>query len=229
MEQTNSKSWSSSKVFWGSVIIILLITSAAFYSFKEKEKGLRIYTEKKLVETINKKETVENELIETIKAKEDVEEELVTEKERSLALEKEVEEREHQVKLVLEKLEKEEIARRQAEAHLIIAMEGKRVLEEKLRGPARRSKTVKLGAIIVKPAPLLTGKVLAVNEAYDFIIVDLGRANDMTIGDILSVYRNDGLIGRVQVEKVEEKNSAAAILPEWQGVEFKENDEVRGI
>jgi len=43
------------------------------------------------------------------------------------------------------------------------------------------------------------------------------------------VYRNDEFIGRVEVEKVEEDFSAAVILPTWQDVEFKENDEVREI
>ena len=222
MENTNLRQLVGPKFFWGMIMVLLLLAGITFYMLQENERTLRMFTQKQLTETIREKHMVQKRFVA-------VKEELTAEKEKSYVLEKEVEEKERQIVLTLEKLEKETAARRQAEAHLIIAMEGKRVLEEKLRGPARRSKTVKLGAIIVKPAPLLTGKVLAVNEAYDFIIVDLGRANDMTVGDILSVYRNDGLIGRVQVEKVEEKNSAAAILPEWQGVEFKENDEVRGI
>lgn len=156
-------------------------------------------------------------------------EELTAEKEKTLALEKEVEEKEHQIELALEKLEKEIAARREAGAQLIIAMKEKGILETKVRELTKATKTVELEKIVVKTTPRLIGKVLTVNKEYSFVVVNLGRENKLKLGDVLSVYRNDEFIGRVQVEKVEEMVCAAAILPEWQDREFRENDEVREI
>jgi len=195
--------------------------------FKEKEKTLRIYTQKQLAETVKNKKAVENKLIVTVRSKEILQGELSAEKEKSLTLEKEVKEKEHQIKLTLDKLQKEITVRREAEARLIMAMKERRILETKLREFTERPKTVALEKIVVKTAPGLAGKVVMANKEHGFIVVNLGRADNLGLGDILSVYRNGEFIGRAQIEKIEEKVSAAAILPEWQGAEFKENDEVR--
>ena len=66
-----------------------------------------------------------------------------------------------------------------------------------------------------------------VNKEYAFVVVNLGHQHNLNIGDILYVYRNDELIGKVQIERTEENMSAAAVLPDWQNAEFKENDVVK--
>lgn len=229
MKKINLKSLVKSKFFWGSIIVILLIATSTFYILKEREKALRIYTQKQLTETIDEKKAVENKLAETVNAKEIIEEELVAERERTLVLEKEVQEKEAQIKLTLDKLQTEITARRKAETQLIIVMRAKRGLEVRLSKFAKRPKTIELEKILIKPASVLVGNVLAVNKEYGFIVVDLGRANNLKLGDVLSVYRDDEFIGRVQVERVEERICAVTILPDWQDVEFKEYDKVRGI
>ena len=214
MPKINWKSKVSAKVFW-PCMIILLFTSITFYMFKEKEKALRIDTQRQLVETIMEKKEVENELIETIKAKE--------------AVVEEVRVKERQIKLVLDKLEKEIVSRRIAEIQLILATKEKRTLRTRLRQLTETPETIELEKVVVKAAPVLVAKVLMVNKEQAFIVVDLGREDNLRIGDTLSVCRNGEFIGRAEVEKVQEKVSAAAILPQWQDVEFKENDEVRQI
>lgn len=201
-------------ILWPS-LIILLATSVTFYMLQEKEKELRIDTQRRLAESVGEKKKVENELIVTIKAKEIIEEKL--------------QEKEHQIKLVLDKLEKEIIARREAQIQLVIAMQEKRILAARMREVMVTPKNIELEKIVVKTVPELAGKVLVINKERAFIVVDLGRVDKLMLGDILSVYRGSEFIGRVQVEKVEEKVSAAAILPDWKDTEFKENDEVRGI
>lgn len=202
------------KVFWSS-IIILIISCVTFYILKEKEKELRINTQRQLVETIREKNTVENDLIVAVRAKEILEEEL--------------QQKERQIKLALDKVKEEIIARRFAEIQLITAMKEKRKLITRLEEFTQASKTVELKKIIIKAVPELVGKILVANKEQAFIVVDLGRENNLMLGDVLSVYRNGAFIGRVQIERVQEKVSAAAILPEWQDVEFKMNDEVRQI
>lgn len=227
MEKINLKLVVKSKFFWGSIIVLLLITTTTFCILKEKEKTLRISVQEELAGTIVKKKAVENKLAETVKSKEKVQEELTAEKERTFALEKKVEEKERQIKLVLEKLEKEIAARQEAEANVVMAMKTKRILEAKVKRLAKRPKVFVLEKIIVKPAPVLTGKVLEVNNEHTFVVVDLGKLDKLNLGDILSIYRNDRFVGRVQVEKVREDICAAAVLPEWYGVEFKREDEAR--
>ena len=229
MKKINLKSLVRSKFFWQGIIVLLLITSTTFYILKEKEKALRIFTQEQLVGTIEEKKIVEGKLFGTIKAKKIVEETLVAEKEKGLVLEKELEEKKRRIKYTVEKLRKEISARQEAEAQLIMTMKEKRILETKLREFTAAFKTVELEKIVIKPVSTLVGKVLTVNKELAFIVVDLGRANNLKLGDVLSVYRNDKFIGRAEVERVEEDFSAAVILPTWQDVEFKENDEVREI
>jgi len=229
MKEINLKSLARSKFFREGIIVLLLITSTTFYILKEKEKALRIFTQEQLVGTIEEKKIVEGKLFGTIKAKKIVEETLVAEKEKGLVLEKELEEKKRRIKYTVEKLRKEISARQEAEAQLIMTMKEKRILETKLREFTAAFKTVELEKIVIKPVSTLVGKVLTVNKELAFIVVDLGRANNLKLGDVLSVYRNDKFIGRAEVERVEEDFSAAVILPTWQDVEFKENDEVREI
>ncbi|MDP2939962.1 MAG: hypothetical protein Q8O13_07790 [Candidatus Omnitrophota bacterium] len=67
------------------------------------------------------------------------------------------------------------------------------------------------------------------DKEHGFIVVDLGNDNNLKLGDVLSVYRDNQFIGKAQVEKIEEKSSAAVILSDWHGVEFKEDDTVKRL
>jgi len=214
------------KFFWATLIVFLLIIAATFYIFKEEEEKLRIFTEEQLAETVEQKIVVEKKLIETVKAKEILQQELVSEKERSLALAEELEDKESQMRLALDRLEEAIVARRQAEAHLIVAMRKKRNLEGELRKLTGESEVIELERIVVSSAPRLAGKVLEVSKEYGFVVVDLGSRNKMRLGNIISIYRNDVFIGSVEVERVEEEFSAAVILPNWEHEEFRENDMV---
>jgi len=195
------------KVFWPS-IIILLILCAALYILKEKEKSIRIYTEKELVKTIEAKRIVESNLVEA---------------------KKEITARDEQIKLTLDKLEREITARKEVETRLISVVEEKKVLEAKLEELTAAAKNIELEKIVIKSTSNLTGKVSAFDKEHSFIVIDLGSANNLKFGDTLSIYRNDKFIGKAQVEKLEEKTSTAVILSPWKNVEFKENDVVKKL
>ncbi len=227
MLKIDLKSLNKPKIIY-SAITILLISSITFYTLKEKEKKLRIYTQKQLTQTIEEKKKVENKLVETAKAKEAVEVELVSEKGKSLTLKKELEDKEQQIRATLDRLEQEIAGRKKAEAQLIIALKGKDILEAKLNN-LKEAHTIELEKIVIKPGSVTTGKVIMVNKEYAFVVVNLGIQHNINVGDILSVYRNDEFIGKVQIEKAEEKISAAAILPNWQNAEFRQDDLVKII
>ena len=209
-------------------LVILLIASVTFYVLKEKERSLRIYTQKQLTQTTEEKRIVEGKLVETVKAKDAVETELTSEKEKSLTLKKELEDKEQQIKVTLDRLEREITARKKAEAQLMITLKEKENLEVKVKN-LKEAPTIELEKIVIKPGSVITGKITMVNKEYAFVVVNLGTQHNLKAGDILSVYRNDEFIGKVQIERAEEKMSAAAVLPDWQNVEFKESDIVKTI
>ncbi len=227
MLKIDLKSLNKPKIIYAA-LVILLIASITFYVIKEKERSLRIYTQKQLTQTTEEKRIVEGKLVETVKAKDAVETELTSEKEKSLTLKKELEDKEQQIKVTLDRLEREITARKKAEAQLMITLKEKENLEVKVKN-LKEAPTVELEKIVIKPGSVTTGKITMVNKEYAFVVVNLGSQHNIKVGDVLSVYRNDEFIGKVQIERAEEKMSAAAVLPDWQNVEFKENDIVKTI
>lgn len=208
MLKINLQSLVRPKIFWPS-IIILLIACLSFYTLKEKEKSLRIAKELELQQTVEAKKVVENNLADA---------------------KKEIISKDEQIKLTLDKMEKEISARKEAETQLLAVTKEKQALETKVEElTAALPKNIALEKIVIKTTHELIGKVLAFDKEHTFVVVDLGSGNNLKLGDILSVYRNDKFIGRVQVEKVEEKSAAAAILSPWKNVEFKENDVVKKL
>lgn len=196
-----------------TIIVSLIIAVILFYILEEQERSLRIFTQERLTETIEEKYKVEKELNE--------------EKEKAGKLEVELKQKNQQINLVLNKLEEEISVRRQAQARLLITLKEKRNLEESLQDVAQKPEGIELEKIIVTANPLLSGEVLDVNEEYRFILVNLGRADGLDLGNVLSVYRGPEFIGEVEVERVEEKTAACAILSAWKEREFKEKDMVK--
>ncbi len=208
MLKINLQSLVRPKIFWPS-IIILLIACLSLYILKEKEKSLRIAKELELQQTVEAKKVVENNLADT---------------------KKEIISKDEQIKLTLDKLEKEISARKEAETQLLVVTKEKQALETKVEEiTAALPGKIELEKIVIKTTHELIGKVLAFDKEHAFVVVDLGSGNNLKLGDILSVYRNDKFIGKVQVEKVEEKSAAADILSPWKNVEFKENDAVKKL
>ena len=228
MLKVDLKSLNNPKIIY-TTLVVLLIASITFYVLKEKEKARRINAEKQLVQTVEEKKKVENKLVDTARAKVVVETELTSEKEKSLTLKKELKDNEQQIKSTLDRLEQAIAARKKAEAQLMIALKEKENLETRINNFSQAPKTVELEKIVIKPGSITIGKITMVNKEYAFVVVNLGSQHNIKVGDILSVYRNDEFIGKVQIERAEEKMSAAAVLPDWQNVEFKENDVVKTI
>ncbi len=233
MRKINLKLAVRPKFLWVSTIVFLFGTSAVFFLLKENEKDLKLFFQNEFLSTSKEKSIVEKKFIVAIMAKKRTEEQLVrteeqlvTEKERTVALGRELEERDQQIRVTLNKLENEIGGRRQAEAKLIIVMREKKNLEGKIREVKGESEAIDLERIVVASGPRLGGKVLEANKEYGFVVVDLGRDNDVRLGDVFSIYRENALIGSAEVEKVEEEFCAAAILPGWEQGEFRENDKV---
>ena len=196
------------KIFWPAMVIFLTLC-VTFYMQKEKEKSMRIAKETELLRTVEAKKVVENKLTEA---------------------EKQIVARDGQIKLALDKLEKEVTARIDLEAQLVTVVKEKQGLAAQIEElAAKLPKTMELEKIVIKTTTGLKGKILSYDKGNNFVVTDLGSQNNLKLGDILSVYRNDVFIGRVQIEKFERTNSAAVVLPSWKNVEFKENDVVKKL
>lgn len=107
----------------------------------------------------------------------------------------------------------------------------KESLEKKLKQTLAK-KGIKLEKIVVKPETgeiVPEGQVLVVNREFDFVVVNLGENDGLKVGSKLQVYKDDEMLGNVEVEKIYGNMSAATILPDAQKDKIKEGCPVRPI
>lgn len=70
----------------------------------------------------------------------------------------------------------------------------------------------------------LEGKVLVVNKEYDFIVISLGKKDNLNVGAAIEILRGDKLIAEAKIEEVRDTMSVA--MPMSQGIikNIKEED-----
>lgn len=110
--------------------------------------------------------------------------------------------------------------------------QAKEALEARFDRPAvpEGGKGVELEPIVVKVQPSsLSGRVLVVNKEFNFVITNLGKRDELALGDSLEVVREERAVAKVQVEKLYESMSAATILPEGRPIDIQEGDYVRKL
>ncbi|MFA5388903.1 MAG: hypothetical protein WC312_04015 [Candidatus Omnitrophota bacterium] len=87
----------------------------------------------------------------------------------------------------------------------------------------REKESVSLDKIVVNPEeqaasarsskPVMQGKVLVVNKEYSFIVTDIGQDKDVQKGAKFDVMDGSRVLGQVEIDKVYDTMSSAAILP----------------
>ena len=101
-------------------------------------------------------------------------------------------------------------------------------------GPSASGGMVQLERVIVAQdshadaASDVQGRILSVHPEWRFVVISLGW-DLVKIGDVVSIYRNDQLLGKARVERVQEQVSAATLLPEWSDAHVQANDVVRTL
>jgi hypothetical protein len=83
--------------------------------------------------------------------------------------------------------------------------------------------------VVTQPAladSSVQGHVVSVHPEWKFVVIDLGW-DAVSIGEVVSIFRNEELLGKARVERVQEKVSAATLLPDWMQTEVRVNDLVR--
>lgn len=74
------------------------------------------------------------------------------------------------------------------------------------------------------PLSAKTAQVMTVNRKFNFIVTNLGMADNLKLGDVLLVERGGQQIGQVQVEKLYDHFAAATIMDEKKNNPIREGD-----
>jgi len=205
MKMENLRFTVRAKLAWTGIIMFLLFTSVSFYILKEQERKLRVFTQDKLITTLEETYLLQSRLMDITNVKN--------------TLEIELNKKAQEIQMLVGELREEKIARSNVESRLVAVMKEDKDL--KANFPKAR-KSVKLDKIVVRKE----GKISKISRNNSFK-VNLGSNDNLKKGDILSIYRDNKFIGKAEISKVKRKSATASILPDWHGVEFKKKDGVR--
>jgi len=104
-------------------------------------------------------------------------------------------------------------------------------LETELAGAQSKIKSLEEKALEKKKSQdlkTLTGRILAVNQAWNFVVLNIGNRNGIESNSEFLVRRGTTLIGKVRITTVEPANSIADIVPGSlkQGLSIQPGDDV---
>ncbi|MDD2709002.1 MAG: hypothetical protein PHV34_13535 [Verrucomicrobiae bacterium] len=77
-----------------------------------------------------------------------------------------------------------------------------------------------------KPPVGVSGKVVAVNPEWNFVVIDIGSKQGVIENVPMIVYRGSKLVGKVKISSVEPSVSIADVLDEWKQEDIQEGDTV---
>jgi len=81
-----------------------------------------------------------------------------------------------------------------------------------------------VGDIVPPLPPDLTGKVLVVDPKWDFVVLDVGRAQGAVEYGQLLVSRDGRLVAKVRIRSVDGDRSIANVMPGWKRADIMEGD-----
>lgn len=85
---------------------------------------------------------------------------------------------------------------------------------------------VDLEKIVVVPKQVPDGRILSVDTDTEFVIVNLGQKDGLSMGNILSVYRGKEYLGDIKITRVQPEMSAADLIPPFSSRLVRKNDQV---
>lgn len=78
----------------------------------------------------------------------------------------------------------------------------------------------------IKMEPGTTANILYANPDWNFVVIDIGSADDAQAGVEMIVYRGEDMIGKIRISAVQEHVSVAEVLTDFQQDTIKEGDHV---
>ena len=84
---------------------------------------------------------------------------------------------------------------------------------------------IELPKIVVNPNETNPkGRILSVDQDTEFVIFDLGVQDGVKQGDMMSIYRGQDYLGDIKVTRVQDKMSAADLVPPISSRTIRKND-----
>lgn len=74
--------------------------------------------------------------------------------------------------------------------------------------------------------PGLSGEIMVVNPEWNFVVLNVGSEQGLSVHTEMLVHREDHLVGRVRVSSVKTQNAIAEIMTDWQQAPLREGDHV---
>jgi chromosome segregation ATPase len=107
--------------------------------------------------------------------------------------------------------------------------EEKKVLNEQLKKLELKGKELEQALLMRQRGQMpagLTGHVLAVNDEYNFVVLDIGINDRVVENAEMIVYRDGNLVGKIRITSVEPSISIADVLtdPSWKKGSIEEGD-----
>jgi len=109
---------------------------------------------------------------------------------------------------------------------LEVANEEKKVLSRQLDITKEKLAQLVEPDHIVRLPEKATGKVLAVDPKWDFVVLDFGENKGVLENGELLVHRNGTLVGKVRIQSIQKNRCIANVMPEAKLGEVLEGDQV---
>ncbi len=72
----------------------------------------------------------------------------------------------------------------------------------------------------------LTGHVVLVNPAWNFVVLDIGSEHKLSVASVLLVHRDETLVGKIRVTQVNNNVAVGEIMRDWEKIPMREGDTV---
>ena len=223
-------------------LILVAAAGIVLVGFSVSEHLYRRLFERRYEIVLESQRQLESHLRQVLAANHQLLAHLVGELQRSDKLEGQVALKNHELDQTMARLSEEHIAVQslntrltamekqmdRLQGELAMTLDGKAPNTQTAMG--RNKTAVELEKIVVsrQDSSEIQGRVLSVHPDWRFVVVNLGW-NQVRIGDTVSIFRNEKLLAKAKVERVQEDLAAASLLPEWQPNEVQVNDLVKPL
>lgn len=103
----------------------------------------------------------------------------------------------------------------------------KKILEDKVSELVAEMDTIRNRNVAqTKPAQDVSGSVVAINRPWNFVVIDIGREQQLVEGVELSIYRGTMMIGKIRTVSIDSVTSVADIIPSTLQSEIQVGDRV---
>ena len=123
-------------------------------------------------------------------------------------------------------------ARLTSASRQITTLQTRLVLAQASRDESMEPNASTAGAVELDPVAVgaranaaVSGKIVQLHPEWEFVVLNVGW-DQVSVGDVLKVFRQRQLLAEVQIERVQEQAAAARILPAYRTVALAVDDEV---